>query len=120
MNLLEGRFNPSFSRTRFKRKAIPKSVKFTVMDRDKLRCIQCFSPTPITSITKHISLSNGIFHHIIPLVYGGQNVPENICILCPGCHREAHTGRETPTKYHDMFSAFIRHGWLFPGMVNNE
>ncbi|MFC7323274.1 HNH endonuclease [Halorubrum rutilum] len=29
-------------------------------------------------------------HHIIPVVAGGPDVPENLITLCEGCHSEAH------------------------------
>ena len=112
-------FNPGFTRIKFKRKAIPKDIKFAVMERDSLNCIQCYKFTPISNIGKHISILNGEFHHVIPLVYGGMNTLSNICILCQECHKTVHSGRETPTKYYEMFANFVRHGWLFFEEVEN-
>ena len=32
------------------------------------------------------------FHHIIPVCDGGSNTEDNLILLCPNCHREAHAG----------------------------
>lgn len=33
-------------------------------------------------------------HHIIPVSEGGEDIPSNIMVLCPSCHKEAHKRRE--------------------------
>ena len=37
-------------------------------------------------------------HHIIPRSKGGNNTDENLTILCPNCHRLAHTNKLTKFK----------------------
>jgi predicted restriction endonuclease len=31
-------------------------------------------------------------HHIVPLSMGGGDDPDNLCNLCPNCHRKTHRG----------------------------
>ena len=32
------------------------------------------------------------FHHILPVCEGGENEMDNVVLLCPNCHKEAHAG----------------------------
>lgn len=32
------------------------------------------------------------FHHIIPVSEGGENTEKNLILLCPNCHKLAHSG----------------------------
>lgn len=34
-------------------------------------------------------------HHIIPLAENGDDTLENVIVLCPNCHRQAHFGKKT-------------------------
>jgi len=95
----------------YRRPKIPQRVKLEVIIRDKLICVQCDA---ILHLGKTIySVINGVFHHIIPMVYGGENEAFNICLLCKTCHDQAHKGREDKRKYFFSFENFIRTGRLF-------
>ena len=102
------------TRPRFKRKSLLKRDKVLVIERDKLFCVQCKTIIHLKiSEFKQLSLTNGCFHHIVPMVYGGSNTYENVCILCTNCHLFVHSGDEIPHKYIKMYENFIRHGKLF-------
>lgn len=45
------------------------------------KCINCGS-------TKGI-----VYHHIVPVEYGGNEVPSNIAVLCSVCHGKVHYGK---------------------------
>ncbi len=92
------------------RPAIRVSDKSMVIHRDKLKCIQCGKDLVLSSPT---SLSNGAFHHIVPLVYGGENNHFNLCSLCVSCHNKSHSGRESKEKYLDMYSKYITNRFLW-------
>lgn len=93
---------------KFKRPSILLKTKIAVIARDKLTCVQCGAILKIKFISqKNLSIKNGVFHHIIPLIYGGPNILENICLLCKPCHTEVHSGREIKEKYYEMFECFI-------------
>ena len=34
------------------------------------------------------------YHHIVPVIYGGNEVPTNIAVLCSDCHSKVHYGRD--------------------------
>jgi hypothetical protein len=56
-------------------KPIPESVKQLVFRRDGGRCLTCGSNELIQ------------YAHVVPQSRGGTNDPQNICLLCAGCHR---------------------------------
>ena len=89
-----------------RRTQMSKKTQIQVVNRDKFRCCSCFRPTPIKKITTRVSLIKGIFHHIIPLCYGGSNSHLNICILCSYCHRKIHSSDEIKEKYSKHFEEF--------------
>lgn len=33
------------------------------------------------------------YHHIVPVIYGGNEVPSNVVALCSDCHSKVHYGR---------------------------
>lgn len=33
------------------------------------------------------------YHHIVPVIYGGNDVPTNIMVLCGNCHSKVHYGK---------------------------
>lgn len=57
------------------RESIPTDVKVAVWQRDKERCVSCFS---------NVNLE---FDHIIPVSKGGANSIKNIQLLCRNCNR---------------------------------
>lgn len=34
------------------------------------------------------------YHHIVPVICGGNDVPTNIAVLCSDCHSKVHYGRD--------------------------
>lgn len=38
------------------------------------------------------STENLHFHHIVPVIYGGRNIPSNIAVVCESCHSHIHYG----------------------------
>ena len=67
--------------TRKKRPEFPSDVKKKVMERSRNRCERC-----------GIDFDEGFtgeFHHIIPVVFGGDNSIDNCSLLCNTCHRIA-------------------------------
>lgn len=92
-----------------KNKKLPKAEKIKVIERDKLKCVECDKNINLV-INKHnqSTLENGHFHHIIPSVYGGDNLSHNACILCLSCHFLVHSGEEVKDKYFKMYENFVR------------
>jgi len=99
---------------KFKRPSIPLKIKMAVLARDKLQCVQCETRLRIKSVSqKTLSVKNGVFHHIIPLIYGGPNITENVCLSCNPCHIKVHSGKESPAKYYQMFEYYILNNKLW-------
>jgi len=97
----------------FKRKNISRNDKLGIIKRDKLACIQCNRKLALRILNRnYISIEDGIFHHIIPMVYGGENKTYNVCLLCVQCHNKIHSGKETKEKYIIMFEKYIHEGRL--------
>jgi len=66
---------------RKKRPEFPSDIKSKVMERSGNRCERC-----------RIDFDDdfkGIFHHIIPVIFGGNNSVGNCSLLCDNCHRIA-------------------------------
>lgn len=98
---------------KFKRTSIPAAVKLKVIVRDKLVCIQCKKSLKLKEINKNkVIIKDAEFHHIIPMIYGGPNTFENICLLCESCHQLVHSGKEKPEKYYRMYEHYIIIGHL--------
>ena len=98
-----------------KRKELYKSDRLAVLQRDEMQCVQCKKKlrlNPIKSSWQKITLKDGVFHHIIPLVYGGENGAHDACLLCTDCHIKVHSGNEDKGKYLDMYERFIVSGRL--------
>ena len=67
--------------TRKKRPEFPSDIKRKVMERSGNRCERC-----------NIDFDDdftGEFHHIISVVFGGDNTEGNCSLLCSNCHRVA-------------------------------
>ena len=96
----------------FKRKELPKSERVLVIHRDKLTCVECGESLFLNPDSAKLTILNGAFHHIIPLIYGGENKAHNVCLLCTLCHNEIHSGSEIREKYFGMYEAFVRNGKL--------
>ena len=66
---------------RKKRPEFPSNVKRKTMERSGNRCERC-----------GIGFDEGFtgeFHHVIPVVFGGDNSESNCSLLCKSCHRIA-------------------------------
>ena len=99
---------------KFKRSSISLKTKIAVIGRDRPCCVQCEIRLKIRYVSKrNLSIKDGTFHHIIPLIYGGPNIIENICLLCSCCHNKVHSGRETDNKYYDMFECYVLNNRLW-------
>lgn len=64
-----------------KRPEFPSDVKRKVIEKSGNRCERC-----------GIDFDDGFtgeFHHIIPVVFGGDNSIDNCSLLCRNCHRAA-------------------------------
>jgi len=86
-----------------KRPEFPSNVKRKVIERSGNRCARC-----------GIDFDDGFkgeFHHIIPVVFGGDNRMENCSLLCRSCHRIAPNLKNTEellvyTHYFLRFKTF--------------
>jgi hypothetical protein len=56
-------------------------VRRKIMEKANNRCERC-------GIDFDISFK-GVFHHIIPVCFGGNNKIENCSLLCDDCHKKA-------------------------------
>ena len=64
-----------------KRPEFPSDVKRKVIERSGNRCERC-----------GIDFDDGFtgeFHHVIPVVFGGDNLMDSCSLLCRNCHRAA-------------------------------
>ncbi len=110
MNYVEKLKDPPMFPPKYKRKALPRAERFKVLDRDKLKCVNCLKDLSLSDFDR---IKNGAFHHIVPLVYGGENKASNACLLCEPCHIKIHTGRETKQKYLRLYENYLLTGRLF-------
>ena len=64
--------------------------------RDMLpkKCVNCGSTTGI------------VYHHIVPVELGGNEVPSNIAVLCSVCHGKVHYGKDGVMDHGQL----VRHG----------
>ena len=67
--------------TKKKRPEFPPDIKNKVIERSKNRCERC--------TIEFNDNFKGEFHHIIPVVFGGDNSIDNCSLLCRNCHRIA-------------------------------
>lgn len=100
---------------KFKRKELKRTCRLVVLERDKSHCIQCGAWLKHSIIESRPKVELGVFHHIIPQIYGGLNHHSNACLLCTSCHIKTHAGAENKQKYHDMMNLFILKGRLWHG-----
>jgi 5-methylcytosine-specific restriction endonuclease McrA len=63
------------------RQAIPKSVRHSVWQRDRGRCMECGACERLE------------FDHIIPLAMGGANTERNLQLLCGPCPQKGRHAR---------------------------
>ena len=47
------------------------------------------------------STENLQYHHIVPVVYGGNEVPTNVAVLCGSCHSKTHYGKGDVINHND-------------------
>ncbi len=64
-------------------------VKAYALKRAKGKCERCGKPAPFLTAFGEPFLE---VHHIQKLADDGPDLPENVCAICPNCHREAHYG----------------------------
>jgi hypothetical protein len=78
----------------------PSDVKRMVIERSRNRCERC-------GIDFDDDFT-GEFHHIIPVVFGGDNGIDNCSLLCINCHRIAPNIRNKDELiiYNDYFLRF--------------
>lgn len=62
---------------RNKRKAIPASVRWLVLNRDNFTCRYCGQGAPEVEI--HVD-------HVVPVAGGGSNHPDNLVVACASCN----------------------------------
>lgn len=99
MNEIENDYLRIHAIRNYRRKSIYQKDRRIVLERDKSKCVECGSEIFVNHNYSQISLLNGAFHHIMPMIYGGKNDFTNICLLCNGCHINVHSGKESVLKY---------------------
>lgn len=57
-----------------RRRRIPGVVRRAVMERSDWKCVRCGSHRDV------------LIDHVVPVVYGGSDDPENLQALCRGCN----------------------------------
>lgn len=67
-------------------------------------CESCGTPAPFVGIDKTPFLE---VHHLIRLADEGPDEPQNVCALCPNCHRHAHFGVDR-SEFNDRLLDVIR------------
>lgn len=83
---------------------IPPEISKRLKIRDYFRCIWCGT---------HLYDR----HHIIEFHLGGQHTLENLCLLCPNCHRRVHRGEIDPLDLLNRYST-QKKGDRLNGMLN--
>jgi hypothetical protein len=86
--------------TKKKRAEFSLSIRKKVIRRSRNRCERCF--------VDFDDDFKGQFHHIIPIVFGGDNSLENCSLLCKNCHDIAPNikNKEEMIIYIDYFLRF--------------
>lgn len=79
-----------------------KKMREKVVLRDGSRCRQCGKELNSSKPGELLGIDGGHFHHIFPLIYGGENNADNILLLCAKCHMAVHSGSERVEKYKQM------------------
>lgn len=74
--------NESCPPVRGKRKGISARLRFFILERDRFRCRYCGGEAQDVAL---------IIDHIIPVVRGGTNDPENLVTACAKCNGGKHT-----------------------------
>ncbi len=60
-------------------------------------CAVCHWHLPMSMLEQNKSIGHGCqMHHIKPVSEGGTNDEKNLILLCPNCHKMAHSGALTP------------------------
>ena len=95
-----------------KRRELKKKDRIAILERDGLLCRRCGITLKLISIEKRVSVEGGIFHHIVPQIYGGENSYNNACLVCVSCHNKIHSGDEDKNKYFKMYEEYIKTGFL--------
>ena len=73
------------------RKSITKTTKAAIGDH----CVNC-------------GATDGLqYHHIVPLAFGGNDVPENMVCLCRDCHSLIHYGKRGVIAHNDAVKAGV-------------
>lgn len=84
MMLLLGEISESESKKRvITRRNIPTEVKHIVFKRDNGKCTKCYSKEGLH------------YHHIKRYADGGEDIVENLILLCVNCHAEEHKGEHS-------------------------
>ena len=53
--------------------------------------------------TRHLT-----YHHIVPVILGGNEVPSNIAVLCDSCHSLIHYGKAGEISHGELVKAGIK------------
>lgn len=96
------------------RSEFPVAVKKKVIERSKNKCERC-------GIDFDDDFT-GEFHHIIPVVFGGDNSIDNCSLLCNNCHRAAPNIRSKEElliyKYYFLCFASFKEAARYYGVDN--
>jgi hypothetical protein len=86
--------------TRKNRPEFSSVVRRKIMEKANNRCERCGIDFDSTF--------KGVFHHIIPVCFGGNNQIENCSLLCDECHKKAPNIKNVDEKiiYIDYFLKF--------------
>jgi hypothetical protein len=69
-----------------------------LIDRKGTQCINC----------KRECEAGVIFHHIVPLSIGGNDILTNIVPLCTSCHGLIHHNKELPFSHSDLIKLGLK------------
>ena len=92
----------------FKRQTLKQKDRWIVVNRDNFKCYECDKILIITAkYFPYIYIEEGVFHHVLQQVFGGENDHTNACVLCNTCHKKVHSGNECREKYLAMYERFL-------------